>query len=303
MDIDFVFQNQNQVLQEFQFYASHNSQNIDRRYQTFSEALASLSGIANFFMVFGYLLTNFLMNLMFMLTIINSLYVTPNMNENPKKKSRRVGGVSKFKEMSLDSQKVSPRMSGGDVKVEKKNVRKSVFGRFSSYVFGKPNEEKESDDNHNPLKIGFFEYVGYFVNKLFHCKQNKKQQLIRQASKTYESEMDIVKILRKVKEIEKLKILLLNENQLNLFDSLSKPMLYAKNLLSNHQDILTQGLSFRMSSLIKNCKKVHQNNQKMYASYENVLKETDGNNYINQRLLDLIDCDQKLKNKWTKTVE
>ena len=77
----------------------------------------------------------------------------------------------------------------------------------------------------NKLRLSFIEYVGYLLNAIFCKKKTKKQKLIQQAEKTFSYDLDIVNLIKKVHDLEKLKLILLNEEQLILFDHLSRPMI------------------------------------------------------------------------------
>ena len=48
------------------------------------------------------------------------------------------------------------------------------------------------------------------------------------ARKIYKKEIDIAKILKRIQDIEKLKYLLMSEEQIALFDVLEKPLIYLK---------------------------------------------------------------------------
>ena len=57
-------------------------------------------------------------------------------------------------------------------------------------------------------------------------KKSKKSKLIQQAEKKFKVEMDIVNILTKVHEIKKIKMLILDSDQLVLFNYSAKPLIY-----------------------------------------------------------------------------
>ena len=62
-----------------------------------------------------------------------------------------------------------------------------------------------------------------YSEKLFVSKKTEKERLITKAEKIYQKELDVINILKKLHEIENLKLLLLDENQLVLFNYLTKP--------------------------------------------------------------------------------
>ena len=75
------------------------------------------------------------------------------------------------------------------------------------------------------MTLSFKEYLEYLLKNFFHCKKSKKQKLIQQAEKTFSYDLDIANLIKKVHDLEKLKVILLNEEQLILFNHLSRPMI------------------------------------------------------------------------------
>ena len=73
----------------------------------------------------------------------------------------------------------------------------------------------------------------YFLMKLkglFPCfKLSYKEELFKKSEKIYEREVDYIDVLKKLQDIDKLKQVLLNHNQLILFNFLSKPMIHINN--------------------------------------------------------------------------
>ena len=57
------------------------------------------------------------------------------------------------------------------------------------------------------------------------CTKSFKQRLYIKAEEIYENEMDITYILKKIQDIEKLKLVLLNPKQLSLFNLLAKALI------------------------------------------------------------------------------
>ncbi|KAL4494501.1 hypothetical protein ABPG72_004403 [Tetrahymena utriculariae] len=89
----------------------------------------------------------------------------------------------------------------------------------------------------NRIKIKFTEYLRYFIctSKTL---QIKKKQMDYGAKKLYHH-LDIVYILKKLTEIDKLKMLLLDEQQIKLFEYLPRPKIFIQEsqTLENQQNI------------------------------------------------------------------
>ena len=74
------------------------------------------------------------------------------------------------------------------------------------------------------MEIGLLEYIKCKIG-IFFKLQGNKYKLVKKAEQVLVKELDFIRLLQKLHEIEKLKLLLLNEDQLVLFDSISKPVL------------------------------------------------------------------------------
>ncbi|KAL4499952.1 hypothetical protein ABPG72_015301 [Tetrahymena utriculariae] len=73
-----------------------------------------------------------------------------------------------------------------------------------------------------PLKWGFFDYI---YNLFWFSKARQKREQMKYCWKKVKERLNAVYIMQKLVELEKLKILLLDEHQLKLFDYLPKPMI------------------------------------------------------------------------------
>ena len=166
--------------------------------------------------------------------------------------------------------------------------KKSIFGKiqewrrksFSSNVtnFFK-NELKETEET--PLKMGLLEYVQCKIGIIFRCK-DPKYKLIKKAEKILIEELDIIRLLGKLHEIEKLKILLMNEDQLMLFDSITKPMIEI-------EDENNEGISEGTQTITKIMKKYKgkKDLESIMKAYKTI-RDNQENNPINKRLVSLL---------------
>ena len=76
------------------------------------------------------------------------------------------------------------------------------------------------------IKFNFFDFLKLAVKSIVRLKKTFVERLFLRAQKVFEKEIDIVKILKRIQDIEKLKYLLMSEKQIALFDVLEKPMIY-----------------------------------------------------------------------------
>ena len=78
----------------------------------------------------------------------------------------------------------------------------------------------------NKIIFSIFDYLRLILKILFRRKKNFKEKLFLRAQDAFYTEIDLVKILQRIQDIEKLKHLLLNEKQISLFNVLEKPIIY-----------------------------------------------------------------------------
>ena len=96
--------------------------------------------------------------------------------------------------------------------------------RFSSHQSVKKEIEKSmNDDLTTRININFWDYIVACF-----CKPQaiqKKFELLREGENKIRERLDIFNVMKKLREIDKLKMLLLDKDQLTLFDNLPKPVL------------------------------------------------------------------------------
>ena len=154
-----------------------------------------------------------------------------------------------------------------------------TFEQFADYQNTLNKEQK--------LDISFWEYIKLKMNKICKCiKMNSVQKMFVQAEEKAFQEMDFFMILRKLQEIEKIKLILFSPQQLKLFNLLSKPMIFEEDKIC---DETRRDGGFKMSMMLENSKKLSQLGDKndVLEYYQN-LREKKGSK-IDERLLALVD--------------
>lgn len=141
----------------------------------------------------------------------------------------------------------------------------------------------------NNMKLSFYEYLRYLIIMFFGVKKSPKQEIINKSVKAIRKDINIVNILTKLHEFDKLKSLLLNEDQLRLFHYLSKPLITLNEIYSLFPEEGDTQNHTKMSKFanLKNKKERNQIGQ----SYLRV-KEAIDENKINQKLIEL--CDERV---------
>lgn len=326
------------------YYASHDSLESTRRYQSISEALASISGMGNFLFVICYFVISIHTYLQTMNITLNSLYYFPNCQTTNQKdvrnqKTRRpkvelknlnkeicftksIPELTSKNQTLVETKKIEIEPDSSQIqKPIKKIVNDSfILEHYSQDKISTPKEKdppnlkiekeiplKDSDrmmttsqnnegQGHTPMNVKFCDYILYQIKRSCKCKKrhNKKDKLIRKADKLMTEELDVLTILQKIHEIEKIKLIIFNKDQLMLFNSITKPLVFIdeqdKMLSSEH------GCSsaVRMSRMIRGYKSRKITQLELQQSLKTLEKQNE-NTQMNQRLMRLVN-DKKIKN-------
>lgn len=118
----------------------------------------------------------------------------------------------------------------------------------------------------------------------FKKKLTEKQQLFLKGVQAYEKELDIVQILKKIQEIEKLKMILFNDEQRTLFNFIEKPMIY---LDEEHQN--NEGSQLKMSRVLNSATILDENKIKRILEHFSALQKKGELTNVDQRLMDLVE--------------
>lgn len=165
--------------------------------------------------------------------------ISPKKIQRPLKKSKTTLNLKKEFEMEKKGKRLENKentnsnmlTSGKSESIKKKrNLPNSIQNLIidthrKSKAISEIQVIKEKNDN--GLKISLWEFIKYNAHKICKCfKAGFKENLFLKAQKLYQDEMDIVTILQRLQEVEKLKYVLLSEEQNVLFSFLAKPLIY-----------------------------------------------------------------------------
>lgn len=212
---------------------------------------------------------------------------------------------------ATNSRKISESLSGSSLKnlcnanIEEKNRKKSLFSKISpssrkklSNQAPKINLEKiKTSQNAENFKLTILNYLHYSWCKLlrvfFKKKLSKFHQIIEQAEIFYIKDMDSMNMVQKNHDLEKLKMLVLNEDQLVLFNFLSKPIISSSyNELNEVDSAKFKESNKKVTDLIK---KQNLAGDFFDDAYGRVMKNEE-NNEINKRLIQFLDREIKKLN-------
>lgn len=136
------------------------------------------------------------------------------------------------------------------------------------------------------LNITTYRYLKAQLRKALKASLNDNEKSIIMAEEIYNEEIDIVTILLKLQEIEKLKKILLSEEQLVLFNLLDKPKIYPE--LKSRKEFWRDSITFdHAKSPSKKYEETLKDNAKIY---EKMIGKKEKNK-MERRLLELLEKD------------
>ena len=134
-----------------------------------------------------------------------------------------------------------------------------------------------------------------YIKRIYNCGKRKEDRLADQASQRMEKEVDLTYIVKKLGEIEKLKEVLFNENQIEVFSYSRAPKIYLENELNHQKPTTTKNSSSKPNESPKKQSAREINTFRKFAilfrSYKKLMLQS--KDPINQKLLDLIDSEMQ----------
>ncbi len=198
-----------------------------RKYDKIQNVLADIGGIIKALMIFSNLLVLPFIKLNFRLNLANSIFTfsIEQTAQNILKKVKKEGDDDlKLKSTSLKSQRNQTKLeipkefnkknkTNTEIKETKKNIK----------------NEKKSNENksylRSPTEKVQISYSRYFMNCFNNPSSLKAKKMLKKGLNQIDQVLDISYIMKKLVEIDLLKLLLLNKNQNNLFESVPKPII------------------------------------------------------------------------------
>lgn len=135
------------------------------------------------------------------------------------------------------------------------NIKSNKMSGFSK-MFKKKKDEKKLKHLHcevtkqEKFKFSMVNFLTLKFKKFLKMELTKHELLFIKIEKEYLRQIDLINILNRIHEINKIKLLLFNERQISLINYLSKPMIYIK---KDKIDIMKS--SIRISEIIKSSHK------------------------------------------------
>jgi len=223
---------------------------------------------------------------------------TPDLNSVEKEFIEK-DPLNKETKLQIPSEKIGTPISLGSRSEKTKiNIMASLFGRKKKELetFENFAEFQQEENKKRKLDIGFWEYLKLKIKPWFKCiKINSTQKLFLQAQKRALGEIDYFMVLRKLQEIDKIKLILFSPEQIKLFNLLSKPMIFEEEEIS---DEIQREDGFRIAMRMDNLKMMTDRSvMREVLEYYKKIKEKKGSK-IDERLLNLIEQSLEQFNKY-----
>ena len=135
----------------------------------------------------------------------------------------------------------------------------------------------------NKINLNFFDLFNKKNRKIF----INKVKALKTAHSKIDNDLDILNIMEKFQEIDKLKLILFNKEQLMLFNLIAKPEIFIED-----EEIQSNNPGVMISSLLKGFDQRNDKNLVDLAVYYNKIKQKDSDD-LEGRLIKLIDIDMK----------
>ncbi|KAM3144230.1 hypothetical protein pb186bvf_003692 [Paramecium bursaria] len=273
-----------------------------RKYTKIQDILSNLGGLWQVLFSIALILQKPVSELSFKIQILNSLFNFEGQKEKIPQKNVSSHAI-------LDSNFASPRnlleqleQNRGKKNFQNQNsVQTQVKQRLQSIMVKNQQIQDMNDDSANlemkqkisvqisqsikryfqlvskKLKLNCFEYV-YFLRCLTQNDQSKQQQ-IEFATQRMDKSLDILYLIKKLSEIDKLKMILLTQDQIQVFDYLPKPTIPMNPSKQSPQN--------QYFSILRPVKTDYQRALDARNAFQEILK--DPKNPVNRNLINCMD--------------
>ena len=276
---------------------------LTRRYQKIQNVFAEMTGFLKIIFAILYIISRPFIKKEYYDTLTNNIYNFEMIPDGKIKKQKKI--KKKKREQSLEKMEKLKTLKSLMMETENNHESPPDMGsdKMSQIHIKKKKKNDEELVNclfklkESPLNLTYFEMMkGFFVTEP--SFQLKKAQRKVGVSSIF-SQLDIKFILKKFAEIDKLKMILLNEDQYHLFEYLPKPVIMKNakinlNQIDKHESPRspTKVSSFaeRKSNFF-----IHENDfilkaKTVQKAFANIVKKTEMNE-IDKKLIESLDAD------------
>lgn len=210
-----ISENEDNALIEIDVYPSYTKRIIKRRYQTVSELISFLGGLASALQFFGMFAANIFIYLKVLKKIINKFY---NLDEISKGMSPIEINSQKFIEDLKHKKNNNDNFSN-----EKQEIPNNIFKNVHDSIHFQNGKYKN-------LQVGVFEYFKMRIKKLCLADSlNKKEKIIQKCENIMKNDLEIFSLIKTLKQFEILKRVIFTSRQLRMFNSIKLAVVMNKN--------------------------------------------------------------------------
>ena len=285
------------VLMSFALRKYHNEKIYERKYKTFQQVLSEMGGIIQILYLVFYVLSSPFISKLYFEKIINSIYNFEDDHDAFSKINETI--VSKNKEKSMNdfvSNHLSSLQKNHRVNLNfiKGNTKKDLEKKKEKFL-----KYRVHIKNKSPLKAtlcDFFRRPILFLKRNFDFSNRirseseiktpltNKLKRLKKGKDLIKEKLNISYILQKLYEIDKFKMLLLNENQFHLFEYLPKPVILKNNQIDLGNSKHFKFISYETDTVGKA--------KRMYTAYQNINNQNELS-VMDKKLIDLLDDNLK----------
>ena len=218
---------------------SPNKRVISRKYQGLAEILGQLGGLLSICRLFGSIFLSIFPYLKIRKAFFKKLYVIPEEVKNEKdlmkieevEKEQRIENsifsmiqmipLSSYLRRDEENDNSKENFRGKQI-IENQNQQKKNFNNKEHLLHTIENLKTRVSKNEKYLEFSFYSYFKNKFKSFLRISVDFEGQIILNADQIYEKETDIILLLKRLQDVEKLKCILLNKEQRILFD-LIKP--------------------------------------------------------------------------------
>jgi hypothetical protein len=286
------------TLMDINFYVANHKPIFHRKYIKAQTIIANIGGLAKAFLLGSYIISFIFSAIKLDTTILNKIF-NFDLNEKERDSTKQLKPLSITEKFKVREDLVNNFVQRNDNEmvrndnsyqsfnkvgqpVKDVNIGKSGSDKTISAVLPLPNKK---DKNKKKLKISFFEILLRPFNICI--KKNKvKFSLYKRLKNILLDCLDISNIVFKLEEFEKLKMILLNKEQLAMFQFISKDICTV-----NERDSLYSDIS-KMKQFVNNKEEMF----KLIASYKRELENKEANiSIVDNKLFSMLDEDIKIR--------
>lgn len=236
---------------------SHKETHYRRKYQKIQNLLAQIGGFINCFWIIAFILNYLTSHLYFIRDIVKDVFSILELNSNDintlRKKKTNNSTIATTKNAKIFQLQNS---------IENENNNKTNFKDLSENILKESNDinlenlksmRKRKKSNNSKimlLHLYFMDIFHYYTGLFSNPIREQKKAIIKKGIHIIKENLDVKCIIRKFFEIEKLKQIVLNEKQLELFNNMGKPQLELK-ITKDKINVRTNVLTLRKSTFNK----------------------------------------------------